>query len=75
MITVSITNFRKRLFEYLDRVAAGETIIIQRNNIEVARLTGMSQLDWREKMPDVPRLLVEPEALLQPLTDIWEEYV
>ncbi|MFQ5604605.1 MAG: type II toxin-antitoxin system Phd/YefM family antitoxin [bacterium] len=38
MIKVSATKLRKHLFDYLDRAAAGETIVIQRNNEEVARL-------------------------------------
>ncbi|MCB0087559.1 MAG: type II toxin-antitoxin system prevent-host-death family antitoxin [Caldilineaceae bacterium] len=38
MVTVSATNLRKHLFEYLDKAAAGETIVIQRHNQEVARI-------------------------------------
>ncbi|MBW2339497.1 MAG: type II toxin-antitoxin system Phd/YefM family antitoxin, partial [Deltaproteobacteria bacterium] len=37
MITISATKLRNNLFDYLDKVAEGETVVIQRNNHEVAR--------------------------------------
>ncbi|MBL1129798.1 MAG: type II toxin-antitoxin system Phd/YefM family antitoxin [Chloroflexi bacterium] len=75
MTKVSATNFRKHLFDYLDRVAGGEIIVIQRNNQEVARLIPVVQSDWRENMKITPELLVSPEEFIKPLDDIWEEYV
>jgi len=74
MIKVSATNFRKHLFDYLDKVAAGEIVIIQRNSQEVARLIPVERTNWRDNMKMVPELLVSPEELLKPLDDIWEEY-
>jgi prevent-host-death family protein len=38
MIRISATRFRNRLFDFLDQAAAGETIVIERNHQEVARL-------------------------------------
>lgn len=74
MIRVSATKLRNKLFDYLDKVASGETIIIQRNKQEVARLVTVQPIDWREKMQVTPRLLVEPEELIKPLDDLWAEY-
>jgi prevent-host-death family protein len=43
MIKVTATKFRNNLFGYLDKVAKGETIAIQRNKQEVARLVSPPQ--------------------------------
>jgi prevent-host-death family protein len=74
MIRISATKLRNNLFDYLDKAAAGETIIIQRNNQEVARLVAIHPGDWRERTKVTPQLLSTPEELLQPLDDIWVEY-
>lgn len=74
MLVVSASKLRSHLFEYLERVSAGETIIIQRNKREVARLIGMDQPDWRNEMSILPEIKVSPEELIQPLDDVWEEY-
>lgn len=74
MITVSATKLRKNLFTYLDKIAAGEIIIIQRNNQEVARLVPTAKTDWRETMTFMPELLVSPEELIESLDDVWEDY-
>jgi prevent-host-death family protein len=75
MRTVSATNLRKDLFNYLDLVESGEVIIIQRNNQEVARLVPTGAGNWRDKMSAEVKLLVPAEDLIQPVEDIWEEYV
>ncbi|MFQ5401109.1 MAG: type II toxin-antitoxin system Phd/YefM family antitoxin [Anaerolineae bacterium] len=75
MIKVSATKLRKYLFDYLDKAAAGETVVIQRNNQEVARLIPAEPVNWRDKMKMTPELLISPEELMNPLDDIWEGYV
>ena len=75
MIRVSATKFRNHLFEYLDKASEGETIVIQRNNQDVARIVPTHQIDWRDRMTIKPKLLVSPEELIKPIEDIWEEYV
>ena len=75
MIMISATKLRNNLFEYLDKASAGETIVIQRNNQDVARIVPINQIDWRDKMSIKPELLVTPEELIKPIEDIWEEYV
>ncbi|MFN8486947.1 MAG: type II toxin-antitoxin system prevent-host-death family antitoxin [Caldilineaceae bacterium] len=75
MLKVSATKLRNHLFEYLEQAAAGEIIVIQRNNREIARLMPMQPTNWREHMNIVPRLLVTPEELAKPLDDLWEGYV
>lgn len=75
MITISATKLRNNLFDYLDKVAEGETIVIHRNNQEVARLLPLSRLNWRNKLKIKPKLLVSAEELIKPIEDIWEDYV
>ncbi len=74
MIKVSATKLRNNLFEYLDKASDGETIVIQRNNKDVARLIPTYNINWREKMSVKPELLVSSEELIKPIEDIWEGY-
>lgn len=75
MIKVSATKLRNNLFDYLNMASEGETIIIQRNNEEVARLVPTHQVNWRDKMTIKPKIMVAPEELIKPVEDIWEDYV
>ena len=75
MITVSATTLRKNLFTYLDRAAAGETILVQRNNQKIAHLVPIVKTDWRDNMRIIPTLLVSPEELMESLDDVWEAYL
>ena len=75
MIKVSATKLRNNLFEYLNKVAQGETIVIQRNKQEVARLVSPPAADWRENMSVQPKLLCPGEEIIQPIEDIWEGYI
>ncbi len=75
MIKISATKLRNNLFDCLDKVAEGETILIQRNNREVARLVPTSQQNWREKMHIQPEIIVSADEIIEPLEDIWEDYV
>lgn len=74
MIKISATKLRQNLFKYLNQAAEGETIIIERNNEEVARLVSMKRSDWRDSMTIKPEILVTPEELIKPIEDIWEAY-
>ena len=75
MIKVSATKLRNNLFDYLEKASGGETILVKRNNQEVARIVPIRQVDWREKMKIRPKLLVSVEELIEPVEDIWEAYV
>ena len=75
VIRVSATKLRNNLFDYLNKASEGETIIIQRNNEEVARLVPISQVNWRDKMTIKPKIMVTSEELIKPVEDIWEDYV
>ena len=75
MITVTATNFRTHLFEYLDKVASGEMIVIQRNNQEIARVIPLTPPDWRAKMTTKMTINVSPEALMEPIEDVWDDYL
>lgn len=75
MIRVSATQLRNELFAYLDKAAAGELIVIYRNQQEVACLVSTQPQDWREQMAETPQPLVTPADLLKPLDDLWAAYV
>ena len=75
MIKVSATKLRNNLFDYLNMASKGETVIIQRNKEEVARLVPTHQTDWRDRMTIKPQIMVAPEELIKPIENIWEEYV
>jgi hypothetical protein len=46
-----------------------------RNNKAIARLVPTEQADWRNKMTHKPELLVAPEELIKPMTDIRKVHV
>ena len=75
MIKVTATKLRNSLFDYLDKAAKGETIIIERSKKEVARLIPTRQANWRDKMTIKAQIRVSPKELIKPLEDIWEEHV
>ena len=75
MIKISATKLRNNLFDFLDKVAEGETILIQRNNQDVARLLPVSQPNWRMRMNIQPEIRVSPEEIIKSVEDIWEDYV
>lgn len=75
MIKVSATKFRNELFDYLDKAEEGVTIVVQRNNREVARLVPVKQINWRDKMKIKPKLLISPEEFIKPLENLWDDYV
>ena len=58
----------------MDRVKAGEILIIFRNKNEVARIVPPQNQDWRKHMTVQIKLKVTPEELIKPLDDIWEKY-
>ncbi len=74
MLKISATKLRQHLFDYLNRAAEGETIIIERKNQEVARLVSMKTVDWRNKMTIKPEILVSPDDLIKPMEELWETY-
>lgn len=75
MIVVSANELKDNLFKYLDEIAKGEKIIIQKNKKQIAYLSHITESDWRDKMLINPKLLVPPEKIIEPLTDIWEGYI
>jgi antitoxin (DNA-binding transcriptional repressor) of toxin-antitoxin stability system len=56
-------------------VESGEQVIIIHNKKKVACLKPVQKTDWREKIPQKPKLLVPPDEFVQPVSDIWEDYV
>lgn len=74
MVTVSATKLRNNLFDYLARVAQGETIAVQRNGKDVAVVVPAGKGDWRDKMRTRVKLLVPADEAFAPLDDMWEDY-
>ena len=75
MITTSATNLRNNLFEYLEKVINGETIIIYRNKKEVAKIVPPRVSNWRERMKTKIKICVPAEQIIEPIEDIWRDYV
>lgn len=75
MITVTATEFRKHLFEYLNQVAEGQQIVIQRNQKEIAKIVPMVQIPWQDKMKEKITICVSDEELIAPLEEVWDGYV
>lgn len=75
MIVISINELQADLSKYLDEIGKGKQIIIQKNKKDIALLSPVSKADWRDKMTVRPKLLVSPEKIIEPMTDVWEGYV
>ena len=75
MITITATKLRNNLFEFLARVSKGETISVQRNGEEVARIIPAKKKDWRDNVSTRARLLVPADEAFAPMEDIWEDYI
>ena len=73
MIIISATELKNNIFQYLDEVIKGETIVIQHNQKNAACLAPVSEPDWRNKMTIHPKLLVSPEKIIEPMDDIRED--
>jgi len=61
---------QKNLFEYLDKVSAGEILVIQHNNQSIARLIPEKQTDWRDAVTHTLKLNETADELLKPLNHI-----
>lgn len=75
MLAISTTQFRAQMFECLNKVADGETLVLLKNKKEIARIVPPGFGDWRDKMPARPIIKTSPETLMQPMENEWEEYL
>lgn len=75
MLKVPAPKFRAHLFDSLDQVTEGETIIVERNHQEVAQVTPTQRPNWRERMTITPKLLVPADEFIKPLPDVWNDYL
>ena len=75
MITITATKLRNNLFNYLEKVVNGETILIYRNKKEVAKLVPPNISNWRDRTKIKLEILVDPDELIKPIEDIWRDYV
>ena len=74
MITTSATKLRNNLFDYLEKVKNGETIIVYRNKKKVAKLVPVNISNWRNQMKTKVKILVPPDEMIEPIEDIWQDY-
>lgn len=49
--------------------------IIMLIDSETQQVSKKTQADWRSKMEIQPKLLVDPEKLIESVEDIWEAYL
>jgi prevent-host-death family protein len=69
-VTVGIRELRENLSTYLDRVKAGEEVVITERGKRIARIVGPSKLDQliaegRARPARKPRMPIRPEDLIQ----------
>lgn len=79
MKTVTASKFRSNLFQYLDLIAQGETILISRNDRIVAKILPENvvpkKIPWQDRINTKFKSLCPQDELIKPLDDIWEEYL
>lgn len=75
MLTTSATKLRNNLFDYLEKVTNGETIVVYRNKKEVAKLIPPNVSNWRDQMKTKVKILVPPDEIIEPIDDIWQDYI
>ena len=75
METISASKLRNNLFNYLEKVANGETIVIKLHKQEVAQLIPTKKTDWRDQVGVKVEILVSFDELIAPMNDVWEDYV
>ena len=75
MIEVSATKLRTNLFEYLDKIEQGETVIIQRHNRKVVRMNPIHSTNWRRQLSQHLKIKASADELIKPIDDVWEDYV
>ena len=75
MRTINVTELRRNLFSTLERVRAGEIVVIERNGKPVARLVPENSGKWQQQMKQKIRVQCPFEELVAPMDDVWGEYV
>lgn len=75
MLKTSATKLRNNLFDYLEKVTHGETIVVYRNKKEVAKLVPPNITNWRDQMKTKVKICVHPDEITESIEDIWQEYV
>ncbi len=71
-------ELENKINELIRHIEKGDDVIIERNDRLFARFvpfTGIPKRDWRNKMTIRPKLLVSPENIMEPISDIWEGYL
>ena len=75
MLKVTATTLRNNIFEYLGKVADGETVTVILNKKEAARLVPVHRGDWRDGLKQEICLNCSPDELMAPMDEVWEDYV
>jgi len=65
MIVISVVELRDNLFDYIDKIIQGETVLIQHNQKKIAQLLPLPETDWRNNMKIRPELLVSPDDIIR----------
>ncbi len=74
METIQASDLRKNLFSTLEKVSAGDVVIIKLHGKPVARLVPEYDNGWQKQMKNKIKILCSEEELIAP-ENIWEEYV
>jgi prevent-host-death family protein len=72
MIMVNINEVKAKLSEYLDKVAAGDRVMICKRNQPVAELTAVEQKRTEPRpIGGGPHSFDVPDAFFEPMPDEW----
>jgi prevent-host-death family protein len=75
MQKIPITTLRNNIFKYLDQVVdQKQPIALTKNKKVVAYITPQKPKNWRKAIKTRVTLLVDPEKIIEPMDDIWEQY-
>jgi len=69
MLKITAAKLSKNLSNYLEKVKAGEILVVIQNEKEIARIVPPHSIDSRKHMTVQPKLNVPPDELIKPLED------
>ncbi len=75
MKNISATKFRRGLFSYLKLVKEGESIMIELDGQQVAKLAPVIRLNWQARMKIKAKIKGDPQVAFAPMEDLFEGYV
>ena len=70
MLKITVAKLSKNLLHYLEKVKAGEILVVIQNEKEIARIVPPHSIDSRKHMTVQSKLKVPPDELNKSLVDL-----